>query len=142
MKSMTLNSEILSYNKNFGVITDKEVILSTKKNQKKISFDLIKKVKLIKQRIYFTNMILVLLSITLLVIAYNLYHNYTLISYGFLILGIYAFIYSIYHKYYKYKLVIIENDNAIHKIETKQSNRESIKDFYFTIANKISKKKK
>jgi hypothetical protein len=136
-----MESEILIIDKNFGVITENEVVLSKKNNQKNINFDIIKKVKLIKQRIYLSNLLLIILSVNLLIIAYKLFTYNYIISIGLIAIGIYCLIMSIYHKYYKYKLVIIENDNAIHKIETKQSNRDSIKDFYYTIANKISKKK-
>lgn len=142
MKPSIDNSQTIKYHKIFGVVTEKEVIINTKKGQNKIYFNSISRVNLIKKRVFYSNIIFLTISVLCLSILF-FEESKNLISKTFLIiLAISTLIFAIIHKFYFYKIEFkLKNDESF-KIKTTQFNRDSIKEFYNSILKKVKKNKK
>ena len=137
---MELNSDVLEYNRKFGIITNNQIIIQ--KGQKKINFDTIKKINLIKYRIYYSNLFIFFLSIcnfSLLYLDLKLSFINKLIIGG---VAIILLIISILHEFYCYKILIKLNDNNFHSINSTQFHRACIKKFYYIITARLKDTKK
>ena len=78
-------------------------------------------------------------SSLLLYVYFYLKSNKNIIFYSLIGIGILMLVYSFIHKFYIYRLVIKENNDAVVEIKTTQINRDQIKDFYKTILKKVPK---
>lgn len=142
MTTFQTENQIIYFNEKFGLITDNQIIISKGKEKNKIDFESIHNVKLIKRRVFYSNSILLLIALSLIAYVYFYFEtekiemHISLITAGFLFL-----IFSIFHKFYFYKLVIKEKNNSIIELKTNQIHRKSIKEFYNAIIKKISTKK-
>jgi hypothetical protein len=141
MNTISEDIEIVHYDEKFGLITKNQIILFNKNVQDKIDFRSIKKVNLIKKRVFYLNIFFVSISVLLFTLSYVFSLKQSTIFYYFLLLGIIGMLLSITHKFYHYKMIIEENNQSIHELNTNQLNRESIKEFYFNIAVKFNKNK-
>ncbi|WP_395067291.1 hypothetical protein [Flavobacterium sp.] len=143
MTTIEVNSDIVHFNKKFGLITEKQIIITEGSQHNKINFESINRVNLIKKRVFYSNMTLFLISIC--VFGYTFFFiqsNKKDMFYSMILIGILFLVYSIIHKFYQYKLVIKFKDNSIHEIQTTQLHRKSIKEFYSSIIKRIPKKTK
>lgn len=143
MTSIQTENDTVLFSKKFGLITDKQLIINQGAKISKINFSAIYKVNLIKRRVFYFNITLFLLSLA--VFAYTYFYlksEKVEMYYSLLFIGIVIMIYSIIHKFYDYRIVIMEKDNSSHEIHTTQLHRKSIKEFYTSIIKRIPKKTK
>ena len=117
---MDSDLDILKYNEKFGVITNKLVLIKLKDKQRKVNYEEIKNVKLVKYRVFYSNIALLvssLIFITIGVLSENL-NSSAKILIG--ILSVLLLFYSFLHKFYFYKLEI--NINPDDKVVVKGIN--------------------
>ncbi len=131
-------SSILEYNKKFGIITSNQLLINNGKTNINIKY--INKIKLIKYRMYYGNLLLLLLSMCFLSTLFlNLnYYNKVLIG----VIAFVLFIASTIHEFYCYKIIIKLNNNEVHTINTTQIHKKCIKKFYYIISDKVKENKK
>lgn len=141
MKLLETKTDIIYFDKKFGYITDNQLIITKGTKKNKVYINSIKRVHLFKSRLLLSNLICFLFSSSLLLYVYFfLKSNKNIIFYSLIVTGLLLLIYSFIHKFYIYRLVIKENNDAVVEIKTTQLNRDQIKDFYKTILKKIPKK--
>lgn len=141
MTTFQANNETIHINDKFGLITDKQLIITKGSKKSKVPFDSINRVNLIKSRVFYLNTILLLLSISVFIYSFFVFKSERLmLFYGLILIGIILFVYSIVHKFYTYKLIIKEKDKTLIEIKTTQINRKSIKEFYNAIVKKMPKR--
>lgn len=139
-KSKNDNSLLLS-NK-FGRITAGRVVLFCEEGKSEtVSFESIEKVNLVKYRVLYTNGILLVFSLTLLIGSFLGWHPQKPSIYFLLISGIGMFFYALTHKFYHYKLIVKEKNDAIHSVKTNQFRRKCIKDLYHSLVRYAFKKR-
>jgi hypothetical protein len=139
---MDTNFKIEHFDKKFGFITPQQLILTQGASHDHIALESIDYVNLIKYRVLFTNAILLIFSCMLLFFSAFILNAEKIKIYGLLLIGIAILIFSIVHKFHFYRLVIKENNNTVHVIQTSQINRKCIKQFYILLIKKIGKKNK
>lgn len=140
MVAIETKNDIVYFDKKFGYITHNQLIITKGSKKNKIYINSIKRVNLFKSRVLLSNLICFLTSTSLLLYVYlYLKSNKNITFYSLIVTGIVLLVYSFIHKFYIYKLVIKENNDAVVEIKTTQINRDQIKDFYKTILNKIPK---
>jgi hypothetical protein len=139
---MDTNLRIEHFDKKFGVITPQQLILTQGASHDHIALESIDYVNLIKYRVLFTNAILLIFSCMLLFFSAFILNAEKIKIYGLLLIGFAILIFAIVHKFHFYRLVIKENNNTVHVIETSQINRKCIKQFYILLIKKIGKKNK
>lgn len=141
MTTFQANNETILINDKFGLITDKQVIITKGSKKSKVPFNSINRVNLIKIRVFYLNILLFLLSASVFIYSYFMFNSERLFFfYGLIFIGIVLFLYSIVHKFYTYKLIIKEKDQTLIEVKTTQLNRKSIKEFYNAIIKKVPKK--
>jgi hypothetical protein len=141
MTTFQANNETILINDKFGLITDKQVIITKGSKKSKVPFNSINRVNLIKSRVFYLNILLFLLSASVFIYSYFMFNSERLfLFYGLIFIGIVLFLYSIVHKFYTYKLIIKEKDQTLIEVKTTQLNRKSIKEFYNAIVRKVPKK--
>ena len=137
------DNQIIHFNKKFGFITDNQIILTNRAAQNKIRIDNIDKIDLLKRRIFYSNVILFSLSVGIISFTYFFFESEKKQMYITLaFLGIVLLAYSLFHKFYHYKIIIKEKDNSIIEVKSNQINKKNIKDFYNTIAKMVRKSTK
>ncbi|WP_298392605.1 hypothetical protein [Flavobacterium sp.] len=143
MTTFQTDSEIVLFSKKFGLITEKQIILTNGTSQNKVNFDSINRINLIKKRVFYINTILLVASLILYTYIYFSikYHPKEFLI-GLALLGTLMLVYSLIYKFYNYKLIIKEKDNSIIEVKTSQLHRKCIKEFYNAIIKKIPKNKK
>jgi hypothetical protein len=141
MKTSTPTIDSIVYYNAFGCITNFEVILYNKKNKEKIDFESINNIRLIKERVFYYNLLFFVISLLLFYIGYLFYTIYLTVSLGLSITAGLILLYSYFYKFYFYKMIIKEKNNKIYEIKTSQNKKEDIKKLYNYIANKIKKHK-
>lgn len=131
------NIDGVTFIKKFGIITNKEVIIKRgNAKQIKISIDSISKVKLVKKRIIFFNIILLTLGLlTLIILLLNL-KGEEFYLYLLSLICVLCFVLAFIHKFYLYSLIIKLKNKEEHVVKTTQLQRENIKDFYYAIFEK------
>lgn len=140
MVAIETKNDIVYFDKKFGYITHNQLIITKGSKKNKIYINSIKRVNLFKSRVLLSNLICFLTSTSLLLYVYlYLKSNKNITFYSLIVTGIVLLVYSFIHKFYIYKLVIKENNDAVVEIKTTQIYRDQIKDFYKTILNKIPK---
>lgn len=140
MVTIETKNDIVYFDKKFGYITHNQLIITKGSKKNKIYINSIKRVNLFKSRVLLSNLICFLTSTSLLLYVYlYLKSNKNITFYSLIVTGIVLLVYSFIHKFYIYKLVIKENNDAVVEIKTTQIYRDQIKDFYKTILNKIPK---
>lgn len=139
MNTINKELEILLYDKNFGLITERQVIITKNNCEKKLRFESINKVNLIKKRFFYSNLFLFLTSCFIFVFNYLFLKTNQIIFYSTLGIGILFFLYAIIHKFYTYELIIKENNDKIHIIKTSELKKKRIKKFYFTLIKKTKR---
>ncbi|MES2747296.1 MAG: hypothetical protein V4648_02895 [Bacteroidota bacterium] len=143
MKASFTETEILHFDKKFGIITHNKVILTNgNSKQDKIDFDAIEKVNLIKYRVIYTNVALLAVGLSVLTASFFYWNSEKIAVLLLLLLGITLLIYSITHKFYYYRLVIKEKNRALHTVKASQLDRKYIKQFYFSIVKNSTKKER
>ena len=141
MTTFQANNETILINDKFGLITEKQVIITKGSKKSKVPFNSINRVNLIKSRVFYLNILLFLLSASVFIYSYFMFNSERLFFfYGLIFIGIVLFLYSIVHKFYTYKLIIKEKDQTLIEVKTTQLNRKSIKEFYNAIVRKVPKK--
>ncbi|GEC80115.1 hypothetical protein B0A61_15005 [Flavobacterium aquatile LMG 4008 = ATCC 11947] len=140
MVAIETKNDIVYFDKKIGYITHNQLIITKGSKKNKIYINSIKRVNLFKSRVLLSNLICFLTSTSLLLYVYlYLKSNKNITFYSLIVTGIVLLVYSFIHKFYIYKLVIKENNDAVVEIKTTQIYRDQIKDFYKTILNKIPK---
>ncbi|GAB3724948.1 hypothetical protein [Flavobacterium koreense] len=141
MTTFQANNETILINDKFGLITDNQVIITKGSKKSKVPFNSINRVNLIKSRVFYLNILLLLLSISVFIYSFFVFKSERLFFfYGLIFIGIVLFLYSVVHKFYTYKLIIKEKDQTLIEVKTTQLNRKSIKEFYNAIVRKVPKK--
>lgn len=140
MTRFETDQHLLFFNKKFGIITEKQLILSNGKKLNKIKIESIDKVSFRKHRVFYLNSMLFILSAGIFTLIYFLYESEKMELYlSFTVIAILILVYSIMHKFYSYKIIIREKDRSIFEIRANQLNRKRIKKFYSSIVKHISK---
>jgi hypothetical protein len=140
MTTFQTDQHLLFFSKKFGLITEKQLILTNGKKLSKIKIDSIAKVSLHKHRVFFLNSLLFILSAGIFTLIYLFYESEKMELYlSFTVIAILILVYSIMHKFYSYKIIIREKDRSIFEIHANQLNRKIIKEFYSTIVKHIPK---
>lgn len=143
MTTFQTDNQVLHFNEKFGLITEEQIILTNGTSQNKIRIDDIDKINLLKHRVFYSNVVLFLLSVSIISFTYFYFESekkemyISLTSFGLVLL-----VYSLIHKFYLYKIVIKEKDNSIIELKANQINRKCIKDFYNTISKVVRKSSK
>ncbi len=141
MTSQETKNDIIYFDKKFGYITENQLIITKGAKKNKVYINSIKRVNLFKSRLLLSNLVCFLASTSLLLYVYfYLKSNKNIIFYSLIVLGLLMLVYSFIHKFYIYRLVIKENNDAVVEIKTTQINRNQIKEFYKTILKKIPKR--
>lgn len=140
MESATNHIEIKYSDNKLGLITNSQVILYKKDHHEKIDLESVNKVKLIKERVFYFNLILVVSSCISFYLTYHFYHKESVIASVLFVLGASTLLYSFYHKFYNYTMIIKEKNEKVHELKAAQSDRKNIKEFYFKIAKKTRKR--
>lgn len=133
--------DIVKFNKKFGIITKNQIIL-TKPENNTIYFDSIKKVKLTKNRVFYTNFTFLFLTILFATLLYLFFEIHIAFRVLLIVFSISSLFYSIAHKFYQYKIVIKLNNDEQYILKSTQLHRKCIKDFYHTIYDSFKKSKK
>lgn len=143
MTTFQTDSEIVLFSKKFGLITERQIIITNGTSQNKVNFESINRINLIKKRVFYINTILLVASLILYTYIYFSikYHPKEFLI-GLALLGTILLVYSLIYKFYNYKLIIKEKDNSIIEVKTSQLHRKCIKEFYNAIIKKIPKNKK
>ena len=140
MTSEETKNDLIYFDRKFGYITENQLIITKGTKKNKVYINSIKRVNLFKSRLLLSNLVCFLSSTSLLLYVYfYLKSNKNIIFYSLIVLGLLMLVYSFIHKFYIYRLVIKENNDAVVEIKTTQINRDQIKDFYKTILKKIPK---
>lgn len=140
MTSEETKNDLIYFDRKFGYITENQLIITKGTKKNKVYINSIKRVNLFKSRLLLSNLVCFLSSTSLLLYAYfYLKSDKNIIFYSLIAVGLLLLLYSFIHKFYIYRLVIKENNDAVVEIKTTQINREQIKDFYKTILKKIPK---
>jgi hypothetical protein len=133
--------QTLPHESRFGTVTKKEVILNEKSVQSKIQLENINQVNLIKKRFLFSNILLMILSLSLLVYTFFKLNASKEITLSLSVVCGFLFVIALNHKFHFYKLIIKEKNNAIHVVSTHQIHRKGIKELYLSITKTISRNK-
>ena len=140
MTPFETDQHLLFFNKKFGLITEKQLILTNGRKLSKIKIESIDKVSFHKHRVFYLNSLLFILCATIFTLIYLFYESEKMELYlSFTVIAILILVYSIMHKFYSYKIIIREKDRSIFEIRANQLNRKSIKKFYSKIVKYISK---
>lgn len=140
MTSKETKNDLIYFDRKFGYITENQLIITKGTKKNKVYINSIKRVNLFKSRLLLSNLVCFLSSTSLLLYVYfYLKSDKNIIFYSLIVLGLLLLLYSFIHKFYIYRLVIKENNDAVVEIKTTQINRDQIKDFYKTILKKIPK---
>jgi hypothetical protein len=134
-------SDIIHLDEKLGFITQNQVVLYKNNREEKIDIQSVSKVQLIKKRIFNLNLLLLCSSLIVFYLTYFFYHNHSVFASFLFICGISIFLYSFYHKYYNYTIVIKEKNKKVHELKGSQIDRENIKVFYFKIVKRTNKKR-
>lgn len=130
----------IKFDKKFGIITDKQIIINAGNEiENKISISSISKVKLIKKRVFYTNLAFLTTSIFAAVFLFINTEIHLFITVTLGLLSIASLVYAFIHKFYFYKIVIKLNNNTQHSLKTSQLHRKKIKEFYYAIFVKVKK---
>lgn len=130
----------IKFDKKFGIITDKQIIINAGHAiENKISIASISKVKLIKQRVFYTNLVFLTTSIVAAIFLFINTEIHLTVTVTLGLLSIASLIYAFIHKFYFYKIVIKLNNNEQHSLKTSQLNRKNIKEFYYAIFERVKK---
>ena len=141
MTTFQTNNEIIHFDDKFGLITENQVIITKNSKKYKVNFETINRVNLIKSRVFYLNIISLLLSLSVFGYTFSILKSERLVLfYGLILIGILLLIFSFIHKFYIYKLVIKEKNHSTIVLKTTQINRKNIKEFYKAIISKIPKK--
>jgi hypothetical protein len=140
MTRFQTDQHLLFFSKKFGLITEKQLILTNGRKLSKIKIESIDKVSFRKHRVFYLNSLLFILSATIFTLIYLFYESDKMELYlSFTVIAILILVYSIMHKFYSYKIIIREKDRSIFEIRANQLNRKRIKKFYSSIVKHISK---
>lgn len=140
MTSKETKNDLIYFDRKFGYITENQLIITKGTKKNKVYINSIKRVNLFKSRLLLSNLVCFLSSTSLLLYVYfYLKSDKNIIFYSLIAVGLLLLLYSFIHKFYIYRLVIKENNDAVVEIKTTQINRDQIKDFYKTILKKIPK---
>ncbi len=143
MTTFQTNNQVIHISKKFGLIANDHIILTNGISQNKIYIDDIEKIKLIKHRVFYSNVVLFLLAVCVISFTYFYFESEKKEMYvSVAFLGIILLAYSLIHKFYLYKIVIKEKDNSIIELKANQINRKNIKAFYNKIAKMVRKSAK
>ncbi|MBL7886815.1 MAG: hypothetical protein JNJ52_08710 [Flavobacterium sp.] len=141
METPNDQNDIIHLDEKLGFITQNQVVLYKNNREEKIDIQSVSKVQLVKKRIFNLNLLLLCGSLIVFYLTYFFYHIHSVFASFLFIGGISIFLYSFYHKYYNYTIVIKEKNKRVHELKGSQVDRESIKVFYFKIAKRANKKR-
>lgn len=125
----------------FGAVLPDQVILYSGSTTEKVPFDAIERVMLVKYRVLYTNLILLLIGLSLLGCSALHWNPDQLAVQVLLLSGITVLAYSLTHKFYHYRLEIKEKNASLHLIKTNQFGRSCIKKLYYAILKNTYKPK-
>lgn len=135
------SSDILLFDKKIGLITSNEVILEEKNKQVKIDFTTINKVSLSKHRVYFSNAILFLLGLFIILNTHIFLRNHRIeIYYGLLIIAALTILFAFFHKFHFYKIDFKKKKKVVYSYQTSQLKRNNIKAFYNCLKSVLKEK--
>ncbi len=137
----TLQKKTIPFESKFGSVTQNEVILNEKTIQSKIQLENINQVNLIKKRFLFSNILLMIFSLSLLIYTFFKLNASKEITLSLSVVCGILFVIALNHKFHFYKLVIKEKNNAIHVVSTHQIHRKGIKELYLSITKTIPRNK-
>ena len=125
------SSDIILFDKNIGIVTPNQIIIGDGKDQKRIDIDSINKVILVKNRVFFTNIILTFISISFMGSTHVFFRDHKVeIYYGLLFIGTLTLLYAIFHKFYIYKIGFMKKKKMVYEFNASQFKKENIKEFY------------
>ena len=140
MNTAINEQDIVHHDKKLGIITQNQLILYIGNREEQIDIQSVNNVQLIKKRVFRLNLFLLVGSLVVFYFTYFFYHMHSVVALLFFAVGLFAFLFSFYHKNYNYTIVIKEKNKTTHQLRAKQVYRENVKKFYFKIAKRISKK--
>lgn len=141
MESTINEHDIIHHDKKLGFITKNEVILYKKDREEKIDIQSVNNVQLVKTRVFYFNLLLLIGSAIIFYFTYFIYPLHSILASALFVAGCSTLLYAFYHKYYHYTIVIKDKDKTTHQLKTTQVNRDNIKKFYFKIAKRVDRKK-
>lgn len=141
MNSRDKNDGLHFFNKNIGVVTANDVILTKSRNQETIAIQNIEKIELVKKRDYILNLILFAFSLAILIYSYFYINHNQIIKTTIFLTGILILSFSYIFTKTNYILKIVDLNRKIHTLKTSKKNRKEIKKFYFTISKKLNSNK-
>lgn len=136
------SNEILYFDKNFGIVTSNQIILSNSNKQEKLNISDIQSVRLIKKRVSSISYALFIAGIVFAVSTFLYFNTISTSSIIASIVGLCIIAMSFLLKFHRYHLVIKDHKLHIHVIKTNQWKREQIKKFYNSIVKEIKHHKK
>jgi len=141
MTTSTKENNLIFYNEKFGLITENQLIINNGSQKNIINFDSISRVNLIKKRINYYNFISFFLCIIVFVYSIFMFDIKKLeLFFAFIFLGIILLVITNFIRFHSYRLVIKEKNQTTFEVKTNDFHRKSIKEFYYSITQKISKK--
>ncbi|HLP63897.1 hypothetical protein [Flavobacterium sp.] len=140
MESTENDIKIDYFDKKLGLITNNQVIIYKKDQHEKIDLQSVNNVKLVKQRVFYFNLLLVVGSCISFYLTYHFYHKQSVVASVLFILGASTLLYSFYVKFYNYTMIIKEKNEKVHKLRASQADRNNIKEFYFKISKRTRKR--
>lgn len=140
MESTENDIKIDYFDKKLGLITNNQVIIYKKNQHEKIDLQSVNNVKLVKQRVFYFNLLLVVGSCISFYLTYHFYHKQSVVASVLFILGASTLLYSFYVKFYNYTMIIKEKNEKVHKLRASQADRNNIKEFYFKISKRTRKR--
>ena len=142
MTTTGIENEIVHFDKKFGIITEKQVVITNGVEKNKINFESIQKINLIKSRTFFLNTIYFGLSVLVFSYTFLIHqHNNHFIFYGLILSAVLLLVYSLLFKFYNYNLIIKEKNKSVVNIKTTQIHRKNIKEFYLNMCKQLPNKK-
>lgn len=124
-----------------GIVTAEQIIIYKGKQSNVISFENIKKVRLTKKRIFYTNLFFFLIAILSLFILFSTANLPLLAKYGIVLVSTSAILAGIFHKFYSYSIIINLKDNTFFIIKTSQFHKGRTKKFHVSIIKALKKRK-
>lgn len=141
MNSVNNNSKVLLFDKKIGIITLTEVVLEERNKQKKIELSSINKVSLSKHRAYSGNAIVFILGIFIAINTHVFFRdNKSSVYFGFLTMALITILFSVFYKFYFYKIDFKKKKEVIYSYQASQLQRDNIKAFYNCLKSILKEK--
>lgn len=139
IKRCFMATNTINLKNDLGIITDSRVIIHKGKETNIFYLDNIKRVNLVKERKFITNLIF-MCSSGLGILLYDI-HLPMLIQFAIIFLALAALLMGVFHKFYFYNIVINLKDERSFVLETTPFQKKQTKNFYFSMLSLLQKNK-